>query len=125
MAGGLVEWEWSSLRFLRTRSEPVEQRLAARDDEAGMAANHLRPTGRQMKLAPADVDPHIAVGHHQIGITSQPEACDIEQGGQALIGHLHVDVFEMDRVAEILGGPVECLLHEFRPPKPKARTSHP
>src|SRR5215212_3384673 len=65
-----------------------------------------------MKLAPADIDPHIGVRHHQIGIARQPEACDIEQRRQPLVGNGDVDMLEMDRVAEILGGAVEWLLHD-------------
>jgi hypothetical protein len=41
-----------------------------------------------------------------------------------LIGDLDVDVLEMDRVSEVLGGAVECLLHEaFQAvtPRPIAR----
>src|SRR5436305_10571152 len=80
-----------------------------------MAAQHLRVSARQMKLAAADIDPHVSVGHHQIGVAGKPEACDIKQGGQALVRHLDVDVFEMDRVAEIFGGAVERLLHGCGP----------
>ena len=72
-----------------------------------MAAQHLRVAGWQMKLAAADIDPHVAVGHHQIGVAGEPEARDIEQGGQALVGDCDVDVLEMDRVAEVFGGAVE------------------
>jgi len=34
---------------------------------------------------------------------------------QALVGHLHVDVFEMDGVAEIFGGAIELLIHGHGP----------
>ena len=72
-----------------------------------MAAQHLRFAARQVKLAAADIDPHIGVGHHQIGIAGEPKPGDIKQRGQTLVGHLDVDVFEVDRVAEIFGGTVE------------------
>ena len=107
----LAEGEGGAGELCGDGGEPVEQGLAAGDDDAGMTAQHLRRTARQMKLAAADIDPHVAVGHHQIGIAGQPEAGDIEQGRQPLVGHLDVDVFEMDRVAEIFGGAVEWLLH--------------
>src|SRR5712692_2248095 len=76
-----------------------------------MAAQHLRLAARQMKLASADIDPHIAVGHHQIGVAGKPEPGDVKQRGQALVGHLYVDMSEMDRGAEILGAAIEWLVH--------------
>jgi hypothetical protein len=76
-----------------------------------MAAQHLRLAFRQMKLAPADIDPHVGVGHHQIGIAGEPKACDVKQRRQPLIGDLDVDMFEMDGVAEVLGGTIEGLMH--------------
>ena len=107
----LAECERGAFELLRDRGQPREQRLAARDDDAGMAAQHLRPAVRQMKLAPADIDPHVGVGHHQIGIAGQPQPGDVEQRRQPLIGDLDVDVLEMDGVAEVFGGAVEWLLH--------------
>src|SRR5438067_392130 len=107
----LAERERGAAKLLCDRREPIEQGLTARNDNAGMAPQHLRVSARQMKLAAADIDPHVAVGHHQIGVAGKPEARDIEQRGQALIRHLDVDVFEMDRVAEVFGGAVEWLLH--------------
>src|SRR6478752_6068313 len=79
-----------------------------------MAAQHLRCASRQMKLTPADIDPHVGVRHHQIGIAGQPETGDIEQRRQPLVGDSDVDMLEMDRVAEILCGAVK-LLHGYDP----------
>src|SRR5690348_6306407 len=79
-----------------------------------MAAQHLRCASRQMKLASADIDPHVGVRHHQIGIAGQPEAGDVKQRRQPLVGDGDVDMLEMDRVAEILCGAVE-LLHDDSP----------
>ena len=109
-----AEREFGAFEFLGDRRQPLQQRLAAGDHDAGMAAKHLRRACRQMKLALADIHPHVGVGHHQIGIAGQPEAGDIEQRRQALIGHEDIDVFEMDRVAEIFCGAVE-LLHGCDP----------
>ncbi len=106
-----AEPERGALELPGDGREPVEQRLAARDDDPGMAPQHLRIAGRQMKLAAADIDPHIGVGHHQIGVAGKPEACDIKQSGQPLVGHLYVDMFEMDRVAKVFFRAVEWLLH--------------
>ena len=107
----LAERERGAVEFFGDGREPAEQRLAAGDDDAGMAAQHLRLAARQMKLASADIDPHVGVGHHQIGIAGEPEPGDIEQRRQMLVGHLDVDVFEMDRIAEVFGGAVELLVH--------------
>lgn len=46
------------------------------------------------------------------GDRRQPEAGDVEQRGEALIRDLDVDVLEMDRVAEVLGGSIEWLRYE-------------
>ena len=99
--------ELRSFEPLRDRSEPFEQRLASGDDEAGMAAQHLRIAARQMELAAPDIDPHVAVGDHQVRVARQPESGSIEQRGETLVGDLDVDVLEVNRVAEVLGGAIE------------------
>ncbi len=97
--------------FGANRRQPFEQRGTPRDHKAGMAAQHLRFATRQMKLVAADIDPHIGVGHHQIGIARQPEPGHIEQCRQMLVGDLDVDVFEVNRIAKVFCGAVEFLLH--------------
>jgi hypothetical protein len=42
-------------------------------------------------------------------------AGDMKQSVRTLIGHLHADVFEMDRVAEIFGGALELRLDRRDP----------
>ena len=106
-----AEPERGAFQLLFDRRQPFQQGLAARDHETGMAPHHLRRPAWQMKLAVADIDPHVGVRHHQIGIAGEPEARDIEQGRQSLVGDLHVDMFKVDGVAEILGGAVERGLH--------------
>jgi hypothetical protein len=32
-----------------------------------------------------------------------------------LVGNLNIDVFQMDRIAEVLGGTIEMFLHGGRP----------
>ena len=78
--------------------------------ERGMPAQHLWRAGRQMKLAAADIHPHVAVGDHQIGVAGEAEAGHVEQGRQPLVGDLDVDMLEMDGIAEVFGGAVEMLL---------------
>ena len=107
----LAEGEFGALELFGDRRQPGEQRPAARNDQPDMTAQHLRPAVRQVKLAPSGVDPHVGVGHHQIGIAGEPEARDVEQSGEALVRDLDVDVLEMDRVAEIFSGPIELLGH--------------
>ncbi|MBA7480156.1 hypothetical protein ES707_15603 [subsurface metagenome] len=104
-----------AFQFGRHRCKPGEQGLAAGNDEGRMPAQHLRLAAGQMELAAADIHPHVAVGHHQIGIARQPEARDVKEGGQALVRHLHVDVLKMDGIAEVFGGAVEGLLHDAGP----------
>jgi hypothetical protein len=64
----LAKAERGAVELLRHGGETVEQGVTARNDERGMAAQHLRRAARQMKLAAADIDPHVGVGDHQIGI---------------------------------------------------------
>jgi len=73
--------------------------------------NYLGFAFRQMKLASADIDPHIGVGHHQIGVAGEPKPGHIKQCRQTLVRNLHVDMFEMDRVTKIFGGAIEFLVH--------------
>jgi hypothetical protein len=68
-----------------------------------MAAQHLRIAGWQMELAEADIDPHVVVGDVEIGVARQSEPDDIEQACDPLIRDLHIDVFEMDGIAEVFG----------------------
>ena len=107
--------ERGAFQLGRDRGEPREQRLPSGDHDCGVAAQHLWPAARQMKLAAAGIHPHVAVGDHQIGIAGQPDSGDIEQRGEALVRHLHVDMLEMDGVAEIFCGAIEWLLHGAAP----------
>ena len=56
----LAEIEFGAGERLARMVEPVEQRLAVRNDQPGDAAQHFRRSDRQMELAHADIDPHIA-----------------------------------------------------------------
>ena len=107
----LAKAEGGAGKLGRHRGQAIKQSLAARNHKASPAAKDLRRAGRQVKLAAADIHPHVGVGHHQIGVPGQAEAGDIKQGRQPLVGDLDIDMFEMDRVAEVFGGAVEMLLH--------------
>ena len=91
--------------------QSIEQRLAPGDDERGIATQHLRFAARQVELAAADIDPHVVVGRHQIGIARQAEAGNVKQRRQTLVRYLDVDVFEMNRIAEVFSGAVKFMLH--------------
>src|SRR5215510_808705 len=113
----LREGEPGALELLAHRGKPIEQRRAAGDDEAGMAAQDLRLVGRQMELAAPDIDPHVVVRGHQVGVARKAEPRDIEQRGEALVRDGDVHVLEVDGVAEIFSGAIESLLHDWRVPK--------
>jgi hypothetical protein len=103
--------EFRAVEFRAHLGQAIQQCIAARDHQSGMAAHHLRRSGRQMKLAAPGIDPHVGVGDHQVRIARQPEPDRVEQLRQPLVRHLHVDVLEVDGVAEVLGGAVEVRLH--------------
>jgi hypothetical protein len=52
-------------------AQALTELLERRDDEADMAAQHIRVAGRQMELAVADIDPHVVgAGEHE-GVAGQ------------------------------------------------------
>src|SRR5204862_2041685 len=106
-----AEAETGGAELLVDRGQARQQRQLAVHDDAGMATQHLCLPARQVELAAPDIDPHVGVGNHQIGIAREPEASDVEQGGEPLVGDGDVDVFEVDDVAEIFGGAIIGLLH--------------
>ena len=107
----LGEVEAGAVELLAHAGEPLQQRLAALHHDAGVAAQHLRIAGRQVELAAPDIDPHVVVGDVEIGIAGEPEPDHVEQPGDPLIRDLHVDVFEMDGIAEVFRRAVVGLLH--------------
>ena len=66
-----------------------------------------------MKLAPADIDPHIGEPGVHVGVARQPEPLDVEQVALHLVGDLQVDMLEPGDVAEILGLAVVVLRHQI------------
>ena len=107
----LAEIEARAVELLAHVGKPREQRLAALHHDAGVAAQHLRIAGRQVELAAPDIDPHVVVGDVEIGIARQPEPDHVEQPGDPLIRDLHVDVLEMDGIAEVFRRAIIGLLH--------------
>ena len=77
-----------------------------------MAAQHIRVAGRQMKLALADIDPHVVGSGEHEGVAGEAEPGQIKLGRQPLIVDSEIDVFETDEVAKILRRAiVELLCH--------------
>ena len=72
-------------------------------DQPRVAAEHLRLASRQMELLVADIDPHVRETHVHVGVARKAEPDDVEQRRQRLIVNAHVDVFERDDVADVLG----------------------
>src|SRR5262249_11828169 len=105
----LAELEFRSFQRLSHLSETVEQRRAIRDHQAGDPAQDIRLPGRQMKLAHADVDPHVARTGVEERIASEPETTDVIPRRQVLIGDADIHVSEIDDVAEVLAGAVIVL----------------
>src|SRR6185503_4775730 len=97
--------------LLAHAGKPLQQRLAALHHDAGMAAQHLRIAGRQVELAAPDINPHVVVGDVEEGIAGEPQSDDVEQARDPLVRDLHVHVFEVDGIAEVLGRTIVCLLH--------------
>ena len=64
-----------------------------------------------MELAAPDIHPHVVVGDVEIGVAREPEPDHVEQPGDPLIRDLHVDVFEVDRIAEVFRRAIVSLLH--------------
>src|SRR5215469_11044411 len=71
-----------------------------------MTTQHLGLTGGKMKLLAARVDPHVGRACHHIWVAREAQTVDIKQGGFYLVGNGHVDMFEGDYIAEILGGSI-------------------
>src|SRR5438094_6388849 len=83
-------------------AQALAELLERRDDEADMAAEHVGVAGRQMKLALADIDPHVVRAREHEGVAGQAEPRQVEFLRQPLIIDPEIDVFETDEVAEIL-----------------------
>jgi len=93
------------------------KRLAPRAGEwEEVSAQHLRLSGGQVELLLPDIDPHVLEPEHQVRVAGQPEAHDVEEGGELLVGDLHVDMLQRHDVAHVLGGPVVRLARHGSPP---------
>ena len=87
------------------------------------AAHHLRRLARrQVELAAPDIHPHVLEARHQVRVARQAEAHQVEGRRLGLVRHGHVDVAELDDIAEVLRGAVElrhrhhCVVHDWGSP---------
>jgi hypothetical protein len=92
-------------RFARM-CQPLEQGVAIRRDEPDHATHDFRRTHRQMELAHADIDPHIARAGIKERIAGEPEPGHVILRRHVLIVDADIDVTEIDDVADILRGAV-------------------
>ncbi len=72
-----------------------------------MAAYDLGIAAWQMELCATCVHPHVGRACHDVRVTRQAEAHDVERGSELLIRHTRIDVFKADNVAEIFYGAVK------------------
>ncbi len=102
----LLEAEAGSVQRLAHGGQAAHQRLPVRNDQPRVAAQHLRLAGRQVELAAADVDPHVADAGHQVGVARQAQAGHVKQRCELLVGHAGVDVLEGNDIADVLDAAV-------------------
>ena len=110
----LAEFEFCAFERLLHALEPVQERFTVRHDQAGDAAQHVGLAHRQVELAHADIDPHVAGAGVEKGIARIAEPGDVEMRGEVLIVDADIDVADADDVADVLGGAVELRLGHCR-----------
>src|SRR5262249_19434503 len=115
-----AEVEFRSFQRLAHLRQALEQRGAVRHDQSGDAAQHVRLPGRQMELAYADIDPHVAGAGIEERIAGEAEAGDVVMGRQALIADADIDVAGLDDVGWLLCRAVEWLVCHGRYSSPTA-----
>ena len=90
--------------------EPLEQGGAIRRNEPDHAAQRIGRAHRQMKLAHADIDPHVARGRVEERVARIAEPGDVKIRAVVLVGDANVDVSDANNVADVLGGAVVFFL---------------
>ena len=102
----LAEIEFGIGERLAHALKPLQERRAVRDNQADNAAHLIGLAHRQMELAHADIDPHIAGAGIEERIARQAEPGDVKMRGEMLIADADIDVAEIDDVADVLRGAV-------------------
>ncbi len=90
--------EFRSLQIAAHRVQAPGDGVDIRRHQTDPAAHYLRLAGRQVKLATADIDPHIDHACDQIRVAREAHPDDVKQYRQPLIGHRHVDMLEPDDI---------------------------
>src|SRR6516165_2945143 len=105
----------SGQRFADTR-QTIEERAAVGYHQSGHAAHDFRRSRRQMELAHADIDPHIAGARIEERIARQSEPADVVVRRDVLIADADIDVSEIDDIADMLRGAIVLfVLHDGVP----------
>ena len=105
-----AELEFGAFERLLHPLEPVEQGFAIRHHQADDAAQHVGLAHRQVELAHADIDPHVAGAGVEKRIARIAEPGDVKMRRQVLVVDADIDVADADDIADILGGAVVLLL---------------
>src|SRR5579863_51490 len=108
----LAEIELGAVKLLALAHprQPVEQTGAIRRHQSDDPAQHVGRAHRQMELAHADIDPHVARGDVEKRVARIAEPGDVIIRAVVLVGNAHVDVADADNVALVLGGAIVFLL---------------
>src|SRR5262249_32771843 len=80
--------------------EAFEQGAAIGHHQSRHSAQDLRCSHRQMELAHADIDPHIAGAGIEERVARQSKSTDIEVRCDVLIADANIDVTEIDDIAD-------------------------
>ena len=87
--------------------------MSLRHHKPDHAAQDFGRAHRQMELAHADIDPHIAGAGVEIWIARQSKPRDVVMGGDLLIADANIHMAEIDDIADVLrGAVVPLVLHE-------------
>ena len=88
----------------------IEQSAAVGHHQPDHAAHDFRRSRRQVKLACADIDPHVAGAGIEERVAGQSESADIIMRGNVLIVDADIDVTEIDDIADVLCGAIKLFV---------------
>ena len=102
-------------RFADAR-EAIEERATIRHYQSSHAAQDFWRSHRQVELAHADIDPHVASARIEEWIARQSQSADVVVRRDVLIADTDIDVTEIDDIADVLRGAIVLfVLHEGVP----------
>jgi hypothetical protein len=109
-----AEFKFCAGEWIAHPRQTVQQSGAVRDDQSDHAAHHVGFSHRQVKLAHADIDPHIARAGVEIRIAGETEPGHVIMRRQMLIADADIDVAEVDDVAGILRRAIVVFFEHWR-----------